>query len=90
MQLISSERWRALVEGVVSVETEARSIKKRNRFKQTASLIERLAADTRDLRHQLKVLPPGPVRNQVVRRIRQNEAASELSKLLGPGSGKLS
>jgi len=54
---------------------------KRRRFKQTKSLDERLALDTVQLREQAKMLPPGRVREHVIRRIRQNEAASQLCEL---------
>jgi hypothetical protein len=56
--------------------------KKRNRFKQTQTLEERLAADTEQMRERLKSLPPGPTRDHVERRIVQNEAAKDLSELL--------
>ena len=56
--------------------------KKRNRTKQTRPLEERLAADTEQLYKRLKSLPPGPARNQLLRRINQNEAAKDLSEWL--------
>ena len=55
---------------------------KRRRFKQTQSLEERLAQDTLKLRAQAKMLPPGPDRSDIARRIRQNEAASHFCELL--------
>ena len=55
---------------------------KRRRFKQTQSLEERLAEDTANLREQIKLLPHGPTRDHVLRRIRQNETAMELSERL--------
>ena len=59
---------------------------KRRRFKQTQSLEERLARDTAHLREQAKMLPPGRVRENVMHRIRQNEAASHFCELLhSPG-----
>ena len=56
--------------------------KKRRRFKQTQTLQERLAEDTVELREQLKLLPRGPTRDHVLRRIRQNETAMEMSDWL--------
>jgi hypothetical protein len=59
---------------------------KRRRVKQTQSLEERLARDTAQLREQAKMLPPGRVRENVMHRIRQNEAASHFCELLhSPG-----
>ena len=57
-------------------------IKRRRRFKQTQSLEERLAQNTAQLREQAKVLPPGDAREQITRRITQNEAASHLCEVL--------
>jgi hypothetical protein len=57
-------------------------IKRRRRVKQTQALEERLAKDTSQLREQAQMLPPGPVRERVMRRIRQNEAAAHLCEML--------
>ena len=51
---------------------------KRHRFKQSQPLEERLAQDTAQLREKAGVLPPGGVREQIMRRITENEAASDL------------
>jgi hypothetical protein len=56
--------------------------KKRRRFKQVDSLEDRLAADTEGLRERLKQLPIGPARDDVLRRIKQNDAAVALSQFL--------
>jgi hypothetical protein len=59
---------------------------KRRRFKQTQSLSERLIQDVEHLKAQLATLPPGPERDHVARRIRQNEAAVNIDKwLTSPG-----
>lgn len=59
---------------------------KRRRFKQTQSLEERLARDTTQLRERARILSPGPVREHVLHRIRQNEAAAHFCELLrSPG-----
>jgi hypothetical protein len=69
---------------------EQRMVIKRRRFKQTKSLDERLAQDTAQLREQANMLPPGPAREHVIRRIRQNEAASHVCELLRPPRLQLS
>ena len=59
---------------------------KRRRFKQTLNLSERLMEDVELLKAQLAKLAPGPERDQVVRRIRQNETASHIDEWLrSPG-----
>ena len=55
---------------------------KRRRFKQTHSLEERLAQDTEQLLERAKVLPPGARRADVIRKIRQNEAAMQVCEML--------
>jgi hypothetical protein len=55
---------------------------KRRRFKQTHSLEERLAQDTAQLREQAMGLPDGAARKHIMRRIQQNEAATDLCELL--------
>jgi hypothetical protein len=61
-------------------------MQKRRRFRQTQSLEERLAQDTAQLREKAEVLPPGGAREQIMRRITQNEAASNLCQMLrSPG-----
>jgi hypothetical protein len=55
---------------------------KRRRFKQTHSLQERLAKDTEQLLEQAKVLPLGPGRSEIVRRITQNKAAIQVCEML--------
>ena len=59
---------------------------KRRRFKQTLSLSERLVHDVERLRAQLATLPPGPERDQLVRRIRQSKTAAHIDQWLkSPG-----
>ena len=55
---------------------------KRRRFKQTHSLEERLADETEQLLQQAKVMPLGPDKAEVVRRIRQNKAAIQVCEML--------
>ena len=59
---------------------------KRRRFKQSLSLEERLAEDAGQLREQAKLLSPGHTRDEVLRRIRQNETAANVCEWLrSPG-----
>jgi hypothetical protein len=55
---------------------------KRHRFKQTRSLQERLAEDTERLVERVLVLPHGPDRSTIARRIKQNRAAIQLCEML--------
>ena len=59
---------------------------KRRRFKQTQSLEERLAEEAKRLRKEAKLLPPGAVRETLLRRARQAETGSHMSEWLSsPG-----
>ncbi|WP_249209594.1 hypothetical protein [Bradyrhizobium manausense] len=59
---------------------------KRRRFKQTLSLEDRLAEDARRLREEAESLPPGPVRDEALRRARQAETGAHISEWLrSPG-----
>lgn len=55
---------------------------KRRRFKQTQSLEERLAQDREQLLERAKALPQGADRADIVRKIRQNEAAIQVCEML--------
>ena len=50
--------------------------RQRLRFKQIQSLEERLANEAKRLREEAKLLPPGAVREEVLRQVRQIGAAS--------------
>ena len=54
----------------------------RRRFKQTQSLEERLSEEAKRLREKAKLLPPGAVRETLLRKARQAEADSRLSAWL--------
>lgn len=54
----------------------------RRRFKQTRSLPERLAEEAKRLRDQAKLLPDGPLREQVMRKARQCETGSHMTEWL--------
>ena len=56
------------------------------RFKQTVSLEERIADQVRRLRDEAEQLPPGPVRDQALRRVRQAETGLHTNEwLTSPG-----
>jgi hypothetical protein len=58
----------------------------RRRFKQIASLEERLSQEAMRLREKAKSLPPGPDRDILIRRARQAETGSHMSEWLrSPG-----
>jgi hypothetical protein len=64
---------------------------KRRRFKQIHSLEERLAQASAKLRRQAKKLPPGPAQEDIERKIRQNETATDFCEMLrSPGRLQLS
>ena len=58
----------------------------RRRFKQIQSLEERLAEEAKRLREEAKLLPPGAVRDEMVRKARRAETGSYLTEwLASPG-----
>jgi hypothetical protein len=58
----------------------------RRRFKQAFTLEERLAHEIEELREKARNMKPGVALDQVMRRIRQNETASQMSAWLeSPG-----
>ena len=64
----------------------SRAVQKRRRFKQTQSLEERLAEEAKELRKVAETLPPGPVRDAVLRKVRQDETAVHMTDWLNsPG-----
>ena len=59
---------------------------RRRRFKQTLTLNERLAQEAKRLRDQAKLLPPGAVRENLLRKARQAETGLHISEwLASPG-----
>jgi hypothetical protein len=52
----------------------------RRRFKQTVSLEIRLSEEAKRLREEAKLLPPGTVREALLRKARQAETGSHMSK----------
>ena len=58
----------------------------RRRFKQSISLEERLAEEAKRLREKAQTLPPGAVREDLIRKARQCETGSHMSEWLrSPG-----
>ena len=51
----------------------------RRRFKQTKSLEERLSEEAKRLREEAKSLPPGALRETLLRKARQCETGSHVS-----------
>ena len=61
-------------------------MQKRRHFKQIQPLEERLADEAKRLREQAELLPPGAVRDAVLRKARQAETRSYVSEWLrSPG-----
>ena len=81
MAVIGDENANALPP---SSSEKQRMVVKRHRFKQSQPLEQRLAQDTAQLREKAEALPPGGAREQIFRRITQNEAASDLCEMLRP------
>jgi len=58
----------------------------RRHFSQTQSLEARLAEEARRLREAVKLLPPGPERDEMIRKARRAETGSHMSEWLrSPG-----
>ncbi len=58
----------------------------RRRFKQTQSLEDRLSEEAKRLRAEAKLLPPGAVRDALIRKALQAESGSHMSEwLTSPG-----
>ena len=61
-------------------------MQRRRRFKQTVSLEERLSQEAERHRKEAKSLPPGPQREDALRKARQAETGSHMSEWLrSPG-----
>ena len=54
----------------------------RRRFKQTQSLEERLSEEAKRLRDEAKSLPPGALREALLRKARQADTGSHMSEWL--------
>ncbi|WP_347338711.1 hypothetical protein [Bradyrhizobium nanningense] len=54
----------------------------RRRIKQTQSLEARLAEEAKELRATAATLPPGPTRDAVLRKARQDETAAHVTEWL--------
>jgi len=53
---------------------------KRRRFKQTNSLQNRLTAWAQEVRDKAKLLPPGPQKDEMMKKVRQADIASHLDE----------
>ncbi len=61
-------------------------IKRRSRVKQTTSFKERLATFARELREEARTLPPGPQRDDLLKRASRADTAAHLAEWAGsPG-----
>ena len=61
-------------------------MQQRHRFKQTDILEQRLAEEAKRLREEAELLPPGTVRDEMIRKARQAETGSHMSEWLrSPG-----
>jgi hypothetical protein len=59
-------------------------LKRRRRFKQTQSLQQRLLQEAQRRYDEAHLLPPGPVRDSLLTRARQAEAAAHMDEWLNP------
>ena len=60
----------------------------RRRVKHTTTFEQRLIDQAKLLREEAKLLPPGPLRDETLRRARQAEAATQMNRWLStPESG---
>jgi hypothetical protein len=58
----------------------------RRRFKQTLTLEARLAEEAKRLREEAKMLPPGALREELIRKARHAETAAHVNEwLTSPG-----
>jgi hypothetical protein len=60
-------------------------MKKRRRFKQSQSLKDRLASFAEDARKRADELPPGPVKDNLLRKARQADTATRLDEWVNSG-----
>jgi hypothetical protein len=57
-------------------------MKHRRKAKQTESLEERLAVEAKRLREEARLLKPGPLREELLRRARQAETGAHMTEWL--------
>ena len=61
-------------------------MQRRRRFKQVHSLETRLAEQAKRLREEARLLPPGAIREELIRKARQAETGSHMTEwLTSPG-----
>jgi hypothetical protein len=62
-------------------------VQRRRRIKHTLSLEERLAEEAKRLREEAKKLPPGPTREGLLRKAREDEMVAHMAEwITSPGS----
>ena len=72
--------------GLGPASTGEIAMQRRRRFKQIESLEARLAQEAKRLREEAKSLPPGAVREEMMRKARQAETGSHMTEwLTSPG-----
>jgi hypothetical protein len=72
--------------GLGPASTGEIAMQQRRRFKRIQSLEERLAQEAERLREEAKLLPPGALREELIRKARHVETASHLNEwLTSPG-----
>ena len=72
--------------GLGPVSTGENVMQRRRRFQQIHSLQSRLAEEAKRLREEAKLLPPGAVREAILRKARQAETGSHMTEwLTSPG-----
>lgn len=64
-------------------------MQKRRRFKQTVSLEDRLSTFAKEVRERASRLPPGAAREDLMKKVRQAEAALRLDAWTGSETGPL-
>jgi len=72
--------------GLGPARAQGESVMQRRRFKQILSLEVRLAEEAKRLREEAKLLPPGALREENLRKARQAETGSRINEwLTSPG-----
>jgi hypothetical protein len=85
----NSPRQECVVSRPPADEAPSKPVKRRRRVRQTVSLQDRLSQQAREDRDQARSLPPGREREELLRRARRAESASQMTQWLTFRSGKL-
>jgi len=54
--------------------------KTRNRYKQTSSLTERVEAFAKDVREKVRMLPPGPEQDELLKKLHSAKTAENIEE----------